>query len=83
MFNDEYIDSSNNSNLKDEEEDNVIDDVVENRIASTTTTKKTSSVWLFFNTNRSNQIGISICKEYDKEFAKNTGVSSLRRHLFI
>jgi len=81
MFNDEYIDSSNNSNLKDEEEDNVIDDVVENRIASTTTTKKTSSVWLFFDTNRLNQIGIPICKECDKEYAKGTGVFSLRCHL--
>jgi len=81
MSNDEYIDSSNNSNSKDKEEDNVVNDVVKDRIASTTTAKKTSSVWLFFNTNRSNQIGIPICKECDKEYAKGIGVSSLRRHL--
>ena len=81
MSNDEYIDGSNNSNSEDEEEDNVVDDVVEDRIASTTTAKKTSSVWLFFDTNRPNQIGIPICKECDKEYAKGTGVSSLRRHL--
>ncbi len=81
MSNDKYIDSSNNSNSEDEEEDNVVDDVVEDRIASTTTAKKTSSVWLFFDTNRLNQIGIPICKECDKEYAKGIGVSSLRRHL--
>ena len=81
MSNDKYIDSSNNSNSEDEEKDNVVDDVVEDRIASTITAKKTSSIWLFFDTNRSNQIGIPICKECDKEYAKGISVSSLRCYL--